>query len=139
MIRSVPSLNFLNPFCTKLTPLLTSHDLICTSSNSAEPFLCKSSAVIALAQADMQFQDTNDVLPCHIHLPLCFIVCKSWNLTAAKKNTSHGNRCSHKKQRISYKYHVTSEEVHAKIQQAIGLHEHLLSIVKRCRFLSSVV
>ena len=32
---------------------------------------------------------------------------------------------------ISYKDHVTNEEVRAKIQQAIGPHEDLLAIVKR--------
>ena len=32
---------------------------------------------------------------------------------------------------ISYKDHVTNEEVRAKIQQAIGTHEDLLTIVKR--------
>ena len=34
---------------------------------------------------------------------------------------------------ISYKDHVTNEEVGAKIQQAIGPHEDLLTIVKRCK------
>ena len=33
--------------------------------------------------------------------------------------------------RISYKDHVTNEEVRAKIQQAIGPHEDLLTIAKR--------
>ena len=33
--------------------------------------------------------------------------------------------------RISYKDHVTNEEVRTKIQQAIGLHEDLLTTVKR--------
>ena len=33
--------------------------------------------------------------------------------------------------RISYKDHVANEEVRAKTQQAIGLHEDLLTIVKR--------
>ena len=33
--------------------------------------------------------------------------------------------------RISYKDHVTNEEVRAKIQQAIGPHEDLLTVVKR--------
>ena len=33
--------------------------------------------------------------------------------------------------RISYKDHVTNEEVRAKIQQAIGPHEDFLTIVKR--------
>ena len=40
-------------------------------------------------------------------------------------------RCCHKILRISYKDHVTKEEVRAKIQQAIELHEDLLTTVKR--------
>ena len=40
-------------------------------------------------------------------------------------------RCYRKILRISYKDHVTHEEVCAKIQQAIGPHEDLLTIVKR--------
>ena len=39
-------------------------------------------------------------------------------------------RCYRKIQRIFYKDHVTNEEVRAKIQQAIGSHEDLLTIVK---------
>ena len=39
--------------------------------------------------------------------------------------------CYRKLIRISYKDHVTNEEVPAKIQQAIGPHEDLLTIVKR--------
>ena len=42
-------------------------------------------------------------------------------------------RCYHKILVISYKDHVTNEEVHAKIQQAIGPHEHLFTIIKRCK------
>ena len=33
--------------------------------------------------------------------------------------------------RISYRDHVTNEEIRAKIQQAIGPHENFLTIVKR--------
>ena len=40
-------------------------------------------------------------------------------------------RCYRKILHISYKDHVTSEEVRAKIQQAIGPHVDLLTIVKR--------
>ena len=40
-------------------------------------------------------------------------------------------RCCRKILRISYKDHVTNEEVRAKIQQAIGPHEDLLTIGKR--------
>ena len=40
-------------------------------------------------------------------------------------------RCYRKILRTSYKDRVTNEEVCAKIQQAIGVHEDLLTIVKR--------
>ena len=40
-------------------------------------------------------------------------------------------RCNRKTLRISYKDHVTNEEVCAKIKQAIGPHEDLLAIVIR--------
>ena len=40
-------------------------------------------------------------------------------------------RCYLKILRISYKDHVTNEEVRAKIQQTIGPHEDLLTTVKR--------
>ena len=40
-------------------------------------------------------------------------------------------RCYRKILHISYKDHVTNEEVRSKIQQAIGPHEDLLTIVKR--------
>ena len=49
----------------------------------------------------------------------------------SKKNTRHGMRCYRKILHISYKDHVTNEEVRAKIQQAIGPHEDLLTTVKR--------
>ena len=40
-------------------------------------------------------------------------------------------RCYHKILHISYKDHVTNEEVRANIQQAIGPHKDLLMITKR--------
>ena len=40
-------------------------------------------------------------------------------------------RCYRKILRISYKDHVTNEEVHAKIQLAIGSQKDLLTMVKR--------
>ena len=42
-------------------------------------------------------------------------------------------RCYRKIPHISCKDYVTNEEVHAKIQQAIGPHEDLLMIIKRCK------
>ena len=49
---------------------------------------------------------------------------------AQKKNTSHGNEVL-PQDTTHLKNHVTNEEVRAKIQQAIGPHEDLLTIVKR--------
>ena len=40
-------------------------------------------------------------------------------------------RCYRKILCISYKYHVINEEVNAKIPEATGTHENLLTIVKR--------
>ena len=59
--------------------------------------------------------------------------CESWTLTAElqRRIQAMEMRCYHKILHISYKDHVTNEEVHAKIQQAIGPHEDLLMIIKR--------
>ena len=58
--------------------------------------------------------------------------CESWTLTAElQRIQAMEMRCYRKILRISYKDHVTNAEVRAKIQQAIGPHEDLLTIVKR--------
>ena len=59
--------------------------------------------------------------------------CESWTLTAGLQRRIQAMeiRCYPKIPHISYKDHVTNEEVRAKIQQAIGPHENLLTIVKR--------
>ena len=58
--------------------------------------------------------------------------CESWTLTAElqRRIQAMEMRCYRKILLISYKDHVTNEEVRAKIQQAIGPHEDL-TIVKR--------
>ena len=59
--------------------------------------------------------------------------CESWTLTAElqRKIQAMEMRCYRKILRISYKDNVINEEVRAKIQQAIGPHEDLLTMVKR--------
>ena len=59
--------------------------------------------------------------------------CESWTLTAELRRRIQAMemRCYRKVLHISYKDHVTNEEVRAKIQRAIGPHEDLLTIVKR--------
>ena len=59
--------------------------------------------------------------------------CESWTLTAElqRRTQAMEMRCYHKILHISYKEHVTNKEFCAKIQQAIGPNEDLLTIVKR--------
>ena len=59
--------------------------------------------------------------------------CESWTLTAElqRRIQAMEMRCYRKILHILYKDHVTNEEVRAKIQQATGPHEDLLTIVKR--------
>ena len=59
--------------------------------------------------------------------------CESWALTAElqRRIQAMEMRCYRKILHISYKDHVANEEVRAKIQQSIGPHEDLLTIVKR--------
>ena len=59
--------------------------------------------------------------------------CDSWVLTAElqRKVQAMEMRCYRRILHISHKDHVTNEEVRAKIQQAIGPHEELLTTVKR--------
>ena len=59
--------------------------------------------------------------------------CKSWTLAAElqRRIQTMEMRCYRKILRIPYEDHVTIEEVRAKIQQAIGAHEDLLTVIKR--------
>ena len=59
--------------------------------------------------------------------------CKSWTFKAELQRRIQvmEMRRYRKILHISYKDHATNEKVCAKIQQAIGLHEDLLTIVKR--------
>ena len=59
--------------------------------------------------------------------------CESWTLTAELQRRIHAMemRCFRKILRISCKDRVTNEKVRAKIQQATGPYEDLLTIAKR--------
>ena len=74
-------------------------------------------------------------LMCSLVTSIFLYACESWTLTAElqRRMQAMEMRCDHKILHISYKDHVTNEEVRAKIQQAIGPHEDLLTIVKRRR------
>ena len=72
-------------------------------------------------------------LKCSLVTSIFLFTCESWTLTAELQKRIHAMemRCYRKILCISYKAHVTNKEVYAKIQQAIGPHEDLLTTVKR--------
>ena len=59
--------------------------------------------------------------------------CESWSLTAEleRRIPALAMRCYRRLLNISYKDHVTNEEVRNGIQNAIGVHDNLLTIVKK--------
>ena len=59
--------------------------------------------------------------------------CESWTLTAEieKRTQAFEMRCYRRLLIISYKDHVTNEEVRRKIQVAIGEYDELLTLVKK--------
>ena len=65
-------------------------------------------------------------------IPIFLYACESWTLTAElqRRIQAMEMRCYRKILHVSYKDHVTNEEVCAKIQQAIRPHKDLLTIVK---------
>ena len=71
---------------------------------------------------------------CSLVISIFLSTCESWTLTAELQIRIQAMemRCYCKILRISYKHHVTNEEVCAKIQQTIRPHENL-TIIKRRR------
>ena len=93
----------------------------------------------ALARLKPVWTDTSISLSSKIRLMRSLVTsiflyaCESWILTAElqRRIQAMEMRCYRNILHISYKDHVTNEEVGAKVQQAIGPHEDLLAIVKR--------
>ena len=77
---------------------------------------------------------SSKILPMRSLVTSIFLyACESWTLTAElqRRIRAMEMRCYRKILHISYKDHVTNEEVRAKIQQATGPHEDILILVKR--------
>ena len=70
---------------------------------------------------------------CSLVISIFPYACESWTLTAEleKRTQAFEMRCYRRPQNISYKNHVTSEEVRRKIQTAIGEYDELLALVKK--------
>ena len=71
-------------------------------------------------------------LMCSLVTSIFLYACESWTLTAElqRRIQAMEMRCYRSLLHISYKDHATNEEVRAEVQQAIGPHEDLLTIVK---------
>ena len=68
-------------------------------------------------------------------ISIFLFACESWTLTAEleKRTQAFEMRCYRRLLNISYKDHVTNEEVRRKIQAAIGEYDELLTLVKKAK------
>ena len=68
-----------------------------------------------------------------LNLSTFLYACESWTLTAEieRRIQAFEMRCYRRLLNISYKDHVTNEEVRNRIQNAIGVHDDLLTMVKK--------
>ena len=96
-------------------------------------------ATAALTKLKPIWRDNNISLGSKVKLMRSFVIsiflyaCESWTLTAEleKRTQAFEMRCYRRLLSISYKDHVTNEEVRRKIQAAIGEYDELLTLVKK--------
>ena len=96
-------------------------------------------ATAALTKLKPIWKDNNISLGSKVKLmpslviSICLYACESWILTAEieKRTQAFEMRCYRSLLNISYKDHVTNEEVRRKIQTAIGEYDELLTLVKK--------
>ena len=96
-------------------------------------------ATAALTKLKPIWRDNNISLGSKVKLMRSLVIsiflyaCESWTLTAEldKRMQAFEMRCYRRLLNISYKDHVTNEEVRRKIQTAIGEYDELLTLVKK--------
>ena len=90
---------------------------------------------VALSRLKIIWRDKNISLASKVKLILSTFLyaCESWTLTAETERRIQvlEMRCYKSLLRISYKDHVTNEEVRNGIQNATGMHDDLLTVVKK--------
>ena len=80
-------------------------------------------------QHQRQQQSSKIRLMHSLGMSIFMYACESWTLTAdTEKDSGHGER---KLLGITYRDHISNEEVRNRTRQAIGPHEDLLTTVKR--------
>ena len=93
----------------------------------------------ALSRLKIIWRDKNISLASKVKLMWTLILstflyaCESWTLTAEieRRIQALAMRCYRRLLNISYKDHVTNKEVRNRIQNAIGVHDDLLTMVKK--------
>ena len=91
----------------------------------------------ALSRLKIIWRDKNILLASKVKLMLILstilYTCESWTLTAEieRRIQALEMRCYRRLLNISYKDHVMNEEVCNRIQNAIGVHDNLLTMVKK--------
>ena len=96
-------------------------------------------ATAALTKLKPIWRDNNISLGSKVKLMRSLVIsiflyaCESWTLTAELENRTQAfeMRCYRRLLNISYKDHVTNEEVRRKIRAAIGEYDELLTLVKK--------
>ena len=107
------------------------------------PDICSRIAqtIAALTKLNIIWDDKNIDLSSKIRLLQSLVMslflysCETWTLTAGieRKIQTVEMRSFRRLLGISYKDHITNEEVRSRIRKAIGPYEELLSTVKRCK------
>ena len=92
----------------------------------------------ALSRLKIIWRDKNISIASKVKLMRTLILstflyaCESWTLTEIERRIQALEmRCCRRLLNISYKDHVTNEEVRNRIQNAIGVHDDLLTMVKK--------
>ena len=87
----------------------------------------------ALAEEEQELEALVESLDKTCTRYIFLYACESWTLTAEleKRTQAFEMRCYRRLLNISYKDHVTNEEVRRKIQAAIGEYDELLTLVKK--------
>ena len=113
--------------------------IICNEGSKPKILSRLAQTTAAFSRLKIIWRDKNISLASEVKLMWTLIlstflyVCESWTLTAEieRRIQALEMRCYRRLLNISYKDHVTNEEVHNRIQNAIGMHDDLLTMVKK--------
>ena len=113
--------------------------VVSDDGSKPEVLLRIAQATAALTKLKPIWRDNNISLGSKVMLMRSLVIsiflyaCESWTLTAEleKRTQAFEMRCYRRLLNISYKDHVTNEEVRRKIQAAIGEYDELLTLVKK--------